>query len=214
MYAAWLRRFDPFVAFVELEQEDGPLESLRRCDGLLLPGGADVDPVHFGKEMERPVCTIDSARDTLEFQCIQEAFDQRLPVLGICRGLQIINVFLGGSLITDLPIAGYAGHGKTMDGDSNHAVRVTTGSRLGQILGESEGIVNSAHHQAVDRIAPDLQMVASSEDGVVEGLEWKDPSKPGYLLLVQWHPERMSEEDSPFARGIAEDFLRALKERR
>jgi putative glutamine amidotransferase len=210
LYGEWLGRINSAVTILELECEKDPIAALRRCDGFLLPGGADVDPAYFGKESERDACRIEAERDALEFSCIAAALEQSMPILGICRGLQIMNVFLGGSLITHLPGAGRNGHGQVGKEDATHAVRIRNASSLASIVGATAGEVNSAHHQAADRIAESLAVTAESEDGVVEGLEWKDSVRKSYLQLVQWHPERMPNPGSPFSERIASDFLRAV----
>ncbi|NOY06948.1 MAG: gamma-glutamyl-gamma-aminobutyrate hydrolase family protein, partial [Chlorobi bacterium] len=120
---------------------------------------------------------------------IEAALKLHLPILGICRGLQAVNVALGGSLIVDLPQAGITGHGKTNGGDSFHQVSIVAKSLLSDALTRED--VNSSHHQAVDQPAPTLRVTARAPDGVVEAMEWMDAAGNGFLLLVQWHPERL-----------------------
>lgn len=210
LYGDWLRRRDASVALVDLEQSPDPAAALAESDGLLLPGGADVAPHYYGQTDPDVLCTgIDPARDTLEFRAFDIALRIGMPVLGICRGLQLANIALGGTLLLDLPRAGVAGHGKIDGRDASHGAAVERASLLGRITRCERGTVNSAHHQAAGIVAPTLRVTARSVDGVVEAMEWADASDRPFLLLVQWHPERMEDPESPFSRPIAEAFLRA-----
>jgi putative glutamine amidotransferase len=155
-------------------------------DGLLLAGGPDVDPALYGASRRPETETPEHARDSLETALLREALDHDLPVLAICRGLQLLNVTLGGTLVQHI-----AGH-RCAKQQAAHAVAVTSHSRLGSIL-EVEGtaeadeyMVNSRHHQCVDRVASSLVVTARAPDDVVEALEL-----PGqhFVLAVQWHPE-------------------------
>ena len=210
LYGDWLHGMHPTVELVELDPLADIDHALARSDGLLLPGGADVAPHYYGQTDPDVLCTgIDPARDALEFRAFERALRDGKPVLGICRGLQLANVALGGTLLLDLPRAGAAGHGKIDGRDASHDVSVETASRLHDITRYDHGPVNSAHHQSADTVAPSLRVSARSGDGVVEAMEWADAADRPFLLLVQWHPERMEDPASPFSRPIAEAFLRA-----
>jgi putative glutamine amidotransferase len=211
LYPAWLRRVDPTLDVVDLRAAGDVRAALAQCDGLLLPGGADVDPEFYDRPDQRDACTIDRARDELEFEALHAALDGNLPVLGVCRGLQLGNVALGGTLLVDLPSIGLEGHG-TVDGrDAVHPVLVRPDSFLAEVVGAREGTVNSSHHQGAGLLAPLLQVSAQSPDGVAEALEWIEPAGKPWLLLVQWHPERMGDLDDPYSRNVAEAFLRAAR---
>jgi gamma-glutamyl-gamma-aminobutyrate hydrolase PuuD len=155
--------------------------SLESADGLLLAGGTDVDPALYGEE-RRPETDYpaDGVRDRLELSLLREALDRDLPVLGICRGLQLFNVALGGSLIQHID-----GH-KCPKVRDVHSVKIAAGSRLESIYGTREIVVNSRHHQCAGRVAESLVVTATSPDDIVEALEL-----PGhrFALAVQWHPE-------------------------
>lgn len=208
LYDAWLRGADAETELLALEEAADARELLAGADGLLLPGGGDVDPDCFGMPEARAACLgISARRDALEHFAFGAALGLGLPVLGICRGLQLVNAALGGTLTIDLPSTGIEGHGKTNGNDALHEVRIEAGSLLHSIIGEQRGTVNSAHHQAAARIAPALRATAWSADGVVEGLEWTDAEGHSPLLLVQWHPERMEDADSPFSVSLARRFL-------
>jgi putative glutamine amidotransferase len=210
LYGAWLRRVDAALELVDLEQSPDPAAALAESDGLLLPGGADVAPHHYGQTDPDNLCNgIDPGRDALELLSLERALGAGTPVLGICRGLQLANVGLGGTLLLDLPRAGVAGHGKIDGRDASHGVAVEETSLLRSITRRDRGTVNSAHHQAADIVAQSLRVSARSGDGVIEALEWNEADRKPFLLLVQWHPERMQDAASPFSRPIAESFLRA-----
>jgi len=167
-----------------------PVEDLSTLDGvggLCLAGGADVDPAIYGavrrKETEEP----DRDRELLERRLLDEALGRDLPVLAICRGLQLLNAALGGTLKQDIP-----DHNRRKQRDV-HEVRIAPDSRLESILGKAVYTVNSRHHQCADQVAPGLLVAAIAPDGVVEALEV--PGKR-FALAVQWHPEaRMDSED-------------------
>ena len=175
--------------------------------GLLLTGGTDVDPELYGQhpapESERP----NPPRDRLEGRLLREALQKDLPVLGICRGLQYMNVFHGGTLAQHHPRQ--ATHCvRTPDRSlPTHDVIVRPGTRLAGILGEGRCQVNSRHHQAADRIPYQLQVSARSTDGIVEGLERKDKA---FVVAVQWHPEDQIERDAR-QRKLFEAFRDACK---
>jgi putative glutamine amidotransferase len=205
-YVRWLQRINPDTEILFLEPGMHVEQTLSSVQGLLLPGGGDPDPLLYGKPELRPLCKIENGRDALEFAAIRAAIDLRLPILGICRGLQIMNIALGGTLIADLPSAGFDGH-HYIDGDRQHDVEIGAGSMLHGITGETAGWVNSAHHQGVDLVAPRLAIAARAHDGLAEVLEWAQPAGKPFLLLLHWHPERL-----PLAHPLADCIGRAFVE--
>ena len=198
-------------------------ECVRRCDGVLLTGGDDVDPRLYGARLpgrvRRTVSTTPDGgeRDLRELLLIDEVFLQRKPLLAICRGHQILNVALGGTLVADIPSQrpGALQH-RRMDKRSDivHEVRLTGDSLLAKIVGSRKLGVNSTHHQAVGRVAPPLRVTAACEDGVVEGLELKPDAARcvPFLLSVQFHPERLGDR-YPAHRAIFEQFTQACGSR-
>jgi putative glutamine amidotransferase len=212
-YARWMEEADANIKVVKLSWKNNNLKDLDLCDGVILSGGEDVHPRFYGKpeylEKLDPKDIIEE-RDEFELRIIDAALKNKLPVLGICRGLQIANVYFKGTLIPDIPSIGKQGHAKEEGYDQTHLVLAKEDSALKRITGD-KGTVNSAHHQAADKVGPELKVSATSEDGIVEGLEWKSPEGKPFLLLVQWHPERMKEQTSPFSKNIRETFLKKLK---
>ena len=174
-------------AGIESVRNPASLESL---DGLLLTGGTDVNPVHYGQGRLRDSESPDDLRDALELRLVREALAADLPVLGICRGLQLLNVALDGTLIQHLPATNV--HRVRPKGaesgrhPSAHQIQVAPETQLAGIIGAGEHEVNSRHHQAVDRLGRGLIVSATASDGVIEAVE-----KPGaaFAVAVQWHPE-------------------------
>jgi len=176
--------------------EDVP--SLASVGGLLLAGGTDVDPALYGDFRESQTDESDPVRDALESALLREALHRDLPVFGICRGLQLLNAVLGGTLIQHVD-----GHKRPKEREV-HSVSIAPASRLASILGAPEYIVNSRHHQCAGRVADGLLVAATAPDGVIEALEF--PGKR-FALAVQWHPEaRVDGED----RKLFEAFASAL----
>lgn len=180
---------------------------LKEVDGLLLPGGIDPHPRHFGEEVH-PETLIDEKLDTLEFAIIAAAMDMRMPILGVCRGCQILNVALGGSLIQHLD-TGEVDHRPALPLDRHiHEIQLEPGSRLRKFAGAERMHVNSLHHQAIARAGDTLKVVARSEDGYVEAIESRDTDR--WLVGVQYHPEELLE--SPAHRDLFADFVAACAE--
>jgi putative glutamine amidotransferase len=179
------------------------------CDGIIFTGGADVSPERYGKGSESYLCAddVDDARDTLEFAFAREAEAKRLPTLGICRGAQLLNIHHGGTLLTDIQHFGGAAHTRPQPGvDRRHGVTIQPGSLVARLSGETEGEINSAHHQAIERVGDGLTPIAWAEDGTIEAVELQDPKNKPFFLAVQWHPERMN-FDEPFSGKLFESFL-------
>ena len=206
---------EPDIEVVKLSFRDQNAADVESCDGILFSGGEDVHPALYGKPEfveEFGLKEIIPARDQFEYEVIEKVLESKKPVLGICRGLQLINVYLGGTLLPDIPtLPGSTAHGKISGQDQMHDIRVENLSILHDITGREKGQVNSAHHQGVDKPAVNLKISAISEPSIIEGMEWKDPSDKSWLLLVQWHPERMQDLDSPFSGNLKQAFLKAAK---
>jgi putative glutamine amidotransferase len=169
-----------------------------RLDGLLLTGGGDVAPGRFGEPPHPAVDEVSPARDELETGLTRRALSDHVPLLAICRGIQVLNVALGGTLVQDLPSEwpGALAHSqKAPRHEPTHAVKVMgEGTRLGRVLGAPELEVNSQHHQAIKQVGEGLREVAWAPDGVVEGIELEDDHR--FVLGVQWHPEELVDHDA------------------
>ena len=158
--------------------------------GLMLTGGEDVDPARYGQAPHPTVTSVNPARDAMELAALEAAVRRGIPVLGICRGMQVLNVGLGGTLIQDLPSQHQGGllHEQSAPVDKEwHHATVAGDSELAGIFGTGELFINSFHHQAVDALGDGLRACAWAEDGVVEGIEG---TGDGWICGVQWHPER------------------------
>ena len=199
-YLEWIRRGGVVPVVVAPPQAALPAS----VTGLLLTGGEDVDPELYGDE-RRHAERVNRARDDCELALVAEARARVLPLLGICRGAQVLAVALGGSLVQDIPRVALRGGGVILhrdDGpgrrDTEHTVSVDDGSRLARILGVTRLPVNSHHHQAVRDVPLPARVVARSDDGVAEAIE--DPGQP-FAIGVQWHPERWAHPSSVALRN-------------
>ena len=191
---------------VDLFTEPSRLDEM---DAVVFTGGADIAPERFGKSEERHLIgEVNEARDQSEYETARRAEELHLPMLGICRGLQLLNVVHGGTLVTDIQHFGGMDHKKLDETtDNRHRVKVTGGTQIYKILREVEGEVNSAHHQAVERLGEGLTVSARDErDGTIEAIEWEKPEGKPYMLAVQWHPERMN-YDEPFSGRLFDTFI-------
>ncbi len=212
-YERWLNRLAPDAELILLSYSQKNANDVLQCDGLLLTGGVDVDPKFSLAEPVTLARTADRKRDEFEFSVIEYALKKEIPILGICRGLQVMNVFLGGTLIADLQSEGFQQHDAREDQqDIRHSVAVVKDSMLHTIIGSERGEINSHHHQAVKKIAAELRASSFSADGVVESLEWKQKDGKSFLFLAQWHPERMNDGENPFAETIGKEFVRTVKD--
>lgn len=183
---------------------------LAMADGVLLPGGGDVHPRFYQEPWSDQILGLDVARDELEVATVQTAVAQGLPLLGICRGHQVMNVALGGTLWADLPsqMPGSLPHDFDDVQPRNyeaHGVSLVADSLLAQVLGETETAVNSLHHQGIKTLAPGLRAVAFAPDGLVEAVEL--PDHP-FTLGVQWHPEWLA-PDRPDMAKLFKQFVQA-----
>ena len=199
---------------IPLLDDDERLHAIyERLDGIVFPGGADVAPHEYGEEPIDDLNVVEAPRDRTELMLARWAVADDLPVLGICRGQQVLNVALGGSLWQDLRHQGVTPvEHSDADGRARialtHRVRLDPASRLAQLIDETDIAVNSLHHQAVKTIAPLLRVTGKSEDGVIEAVESPERS---FLIAVQWHPEEI--DDLPWVRRLFEGFAKAASTR-
>ncbi|MDA1306723.1 MAG: gamma-glutamyl-gamma-aminobutyrate hydrolase family protein [Acidobacteria bacterium] len=183
---AVVRVLDP-----DVDALPGVLDTL---DGVMLTGGPDVRPSLYGATTEHPTVDVDPVRDAYELPLARAAFERGLPLLAICRGLQVLNVAAGGTLIQDVPSAHPSEITHSLLDPRNavaHDISVVPGSRLATAMADrltpgGRLEVNSRHHQAIDRLAEGFTVVALAPDGIIEAVE---PTRPGFCISVQWHPE-------------------------
>lgn len=185
-----VERYKAALRLADLEPvpvKAGDKLSIEDIDGLLLTGGPDVEPKLYGQDPVPETQKPNPERDRMELDLLREALDRDLPVLGICRGLQLFNVCHGGTLTQHLPGDPHRSLPQPKDPSKPvHDIQVAPDTKLAAILGQGQHAVNSRHHQAVDRAGKDLRISARSTDGVVEGLERPDKK---FAVAVQWHPE-------------------------
>lgn len=219
--AQWAASRDTLVLMVPSVLADGPLlrsnirlrDYAEYLDGLILQGGADVSPLAYGEQPLQPEWSGDPVRDAYELELVHEFMEAGKPILGICRGMQLINVALGGSLYQDLPtqLPEAQGH-ETTDYDRNsHWVNFTPDGEMAQWFGDvAGGRVASIHHQAVKRLGRDVVVEANASDGVVEAIRWNGRS---FVCGVQWHPEfhHLGGQDMLDCQPLLEAFLAAAR---
>ena len=194
--------------------ESGRAELWTRLDALVLSGGGDIDPARFGEPPHVKVYEVSVERDALELGLTRRALDDGVPLLAICRGIQVLNVALGGTLYQDIP----SDPGSPIDHsqkaprhEPTHRVKVMgEGTRLGAVVGAVELEVNSFHHQAIKRLGAGLRDVAWAEDGIIEGVEMG--GEHPFVLGVQWHPEDLVEHDAA-ARALFTAVVEAARHR-
>ena len=166
--------------------------AIERLDGILLTGSdSDVDPAHYGA-LRTPQCgPVQPLRDAMDFFLLENAFERRIPILAICFGLQSLNVFLGGTLVQDIPsiLRTEIKHSDASSGGNPfHLVEIETDSMLAPLTSDLRTMVNSTHHQAVDRVGRGLEVIARAPDGIIEAMTGDDAGP--WVLAVQWHPEK------------------------
>ena len=202
-YIESLARAGAGMRWVELSDPEQAVQDALPCDGLLLPGGGDMDPKFYG-QARIPACGEPNLlRDAAEPLLLRAFLAADKPVLGICRGIQVMNAVLGGDLYQDIKPFEHLPHNDHWA--KVHTVTVRRGTLLSRILGQDTVLVNSQHHQAVDRVAPGFTLAALSEDGIVEAIEKPDAR---FCLGVQWHPEWLSDAD-PAMQSLFDAFVNA-----
>jgi putative glutamine amidotransferase len=185
-----------------------------RLDAVLLPGGGDVNPSQYKSEVNAELHSVSDARDAMELSMAHWALADDLPLLGICRGIQLLNVAMGGSLVQDIPSKLHSDLRHDLEGDEPrntflHEVQLKADSRLATILGDTQFKVNSIHHQALREVAPNAKVVGTAPDGIVEAIEVPDKH---FVMAVQWHPEDLLDDDERMEK-LFKAFVEAAKER-
>lgn len=207
-YVKSLERAGATVRWIELEDTGKAIRETLECDGLLLPGGADIDPILYGREREEKCGKPNELRDKNEFQIFGTFVETKKPILCICRGFQLLNTVYGGTLYQDIADIKKCSHSDFLKrAKAVHKVSVAKDTKLYGIFGKSEVGVNSLHHQAVENVGRNLIVSAVSEDGFVEALELSDHP---FCIGVQWHPEHMSKKDA-LEQKLFDEFVKNCK---
>lgn len=207
-YVKWLEFFGIEFSILDYRDNDA-LKNFDKCSGLILTGGVDIYPELYNDwENKEDVGKFKPERDGFELKLLGSAVERNLPVLGICRGCQLINVYFRGSLVYDLESIRKVNHRKIANGIMRlHEVKLSHGSALFDMIGMKEGTVTSSHHQAVDRPGEGLRVTAKAPDGVIEGIEHENKK----IIGVQWHPERFGNFESAFSKNLIENFVALTK---
>lgn len=214
-YVNWLKAADN-IEVVRLSAEDNNLEKVLKVDGIVMSGGIDAHPKHYGSSITNyPHAPekFNEARDAFEIAVFKTAIQQSLPVLAICRGMQLVNCILGGDLQQDLGEEKNQLH-RLMDEGKKHEILISKDSLLHAITNKEKDIADSAHHQCIHQLGKGLMINAMSEDGIIEGIEWADKENKAFFLGVQWHPERMymqQIESSTLSKNIRESYLHSVR---
>ena len=204
------------IAVPPLTTASAAAEILDAAGGLLLTGGEDVDPARYGEAPHPAVRATNPLRDATELALLDAARERRMPVLAICRGIQLLNVAMGGTLVQDLPsqrpsaIVHDQPHDQPHDRASRtHGVAIEPDTLLARAVGATHVEVNSYHHQAIDRLAAGLRVTATAPDGVIEGAEVDAPD--WWVVAVQWHPEDLTTDVREWDRGIFRAFAEQVR---
>lgn len=211
-YPQWIKRGDSTIETVNLYpmEQDSALATLKSCHALLLSGGPDINPALYRHPGDTTLCgTADHRRDTLEMALLRQAYNDSMPVLGICRGLQMINIIAGGTLYADIPTQqpNAVTHRAPTEDGCLHNIHIVPGTLLHQLAGDTIAQTNSNHHQGIQHAGKEITIIATTADGIAEAIAPGLNSANHFWLAVQWHPERMPEEN-PLSRGIRKLFLK------
>ncbi|CAF3084429.1 unnamed protein product [Rotaria socialis] len=210
-YERWFLDAPVKVNVIRLSYSLNNVDDVEKCQGVVLSGGEDVDPRRYKRPdlLDRlELADIDEKRDRFEWEVIALALTLKLPMLGICRGMQLFNVYQGGTLIFDIPtVTNINGHAKVQGIDQRHDIHVVENTLLNQITGCVKGAVNSSHHQCVETLGKNLLVAARAEEPIVEAMQYQNVDEYPFYLGVQWHPERMVDQSSPFSYNIRQAFL-------
>lgn len=215
-YVRWLIG-NQDIDVIQLSAENKNADEIKQCDALVLSGGIDIHP-KFYKSKKFDYANhpekFREDRDEFEMNVFQIAQQNKMPVLAVCRGFQLVNCILGGNLQQDLGASLNKIHRAENNLDKAHGLNIQPGTLMNDITQVQRSVVNSAHHQALKKIGKGLKINCVSDDGTAEGFEWSDQSGKPFLLGIQWHPERMFKlglQDSPLASPIRKRFIEEIK---
>lgn len=214
-YVQWLKGREQ-IEIVTLSPAFAELESIKTFDGIVLSGGIDMHPKYYQSTTTNYPNAPDQfneKRDEFEIAVFNISQQNNIPTLGVCRGMQLINCILGGTLTQDIGAVANAIH-RYQNNDKAHGINIIAGTFLNEVMGVERSIANSAHHQCVKTLGKGLAINCLSDDGIVEGLEWGDVEHKPFFIGVQWHPERMYKfglNEAPAAKKIRDRFIQEIK---
>ena len=211
LYLKWLEHFQIDYDVIDYREENA-IDKFNKVSGLILTGGVDIYPELYNDwENKEDKGKYNTDRDGFEYKLLEQAVHRNLPILGICRGCQFINVFFNGSLIYDIPTIRKVDHGK-IDKDTMriHNIKVYKDTLLYDCVKVINGDVNSSHHQSIDRLGEGLIISAKAADGIIEGIEYADKQGKSFLMGIQWHPERLTDFNDIFSKNIIESFVSSV----
>ncbi len=211
-YLIWLEYFNVQYHILDY-QNKVDINKLDDCSGLILTGGVDIYPeIYFDWDSSDRKGTYFPERDGFELKLLEKAINNHIPILGICRGNQLINVYFKGNLIFDLETQRNVNHTKISDEENRiHSIEIFENTLLQNIVKSKTGEVTSSHHQAIDRPGEGLIINSKSPDRIIEGIEYENKANKTFLLGIQWHPERFSDYETPFSKNIIERFVKETK---
>jgi putative glutamine amidotransferase len=207
-YLDWLNFFD--IEYVILDYNvKNDLNVFDKCNGLILTGGTDIYPGFYTDSKETvSKNAFAPERDKFEMMLIENAIKNKKPVLGICRGNQLLNVYFKGNLIQDLEKVKGVNHRKISETYVRyHSVNIFGDTLLFDIIKLDKGLVTSTHHQAIDCVGASLIKNAFADDETIEGIEYKEKNEKGFLLGIQWHPERFDDFNNIFSKNVLMKFI-------
>jgi putative glutamine amidotransferase len=215
-YVNWLKKDNPEIEIVKLSATDNNLELVQALDGIVISGGVDIHPKEYGSivfDYANAPASFDEARDQFEKAVYTITRQYKIPLLGICRGMQLVNCIHGGTLAHDMGDELNSIH-RFDETDQLHEIHIKPGTLLYSVTAQNKELANSAHHQCIDRLGNELVVNCTSGCGIIEGVEWVGNSGKSFFLGVQWHPERMYQHglgESPLSKNIRDTFLEAVK---
>lgn len=211
-YRSWLEHFN--IEFEVLDHNNNSEDLLKfdNCRGIIFVGGVDIYPeLYCDWDTAETKGTYSPERDGFELKLMEKALARKIPVLCICRGMQLMNIYFRGSLIFDLEEIRNVNHKKISPTEDRwHSVNIFPGTLLHEIIGKDKVDVTSSHHQAVDRLGEGLIISARSDDGTIEGIEFADKMDKSFLIGIQWHPERFHDYENPASKNIIERFKKEV----
>lgn len=214
-YVNWLKA-NQLVEITRLSTHDNNLDAVKNLDGIVLSGGLDMHPKYYNSNVtDYPNAphSFDEKRDAFEIAVFELSQQKNLPVLGVCRGMQLVNCIMGGTLTQDIGPVGNAIH-KFEQNDKAHGVNIVPGTILSEITEIDRSVTNSAHHQCIGQLGKGLAINCRSDDGIIEGLEWDDHKNNSFFMGVQWHPERLFKfhlSESPLTKNIRNRFIEEIQ---